>query len=171
MGSGSPSGDSILTAVFGPDYTVQPQSPSGFGGDLTLTPGSPSARGLPPGYEAAVSLTVLGEKTDSAQGLVDTMTALCAAMVEKGATMKACVPEIVDGLTVQRAEVDAPNTTVGTWANLRILYARLDKQVQYAEISVWNTAHPTTTAERAAAHEWINAQNIKLGNAATTPTT
>ncbi len=168
--SGSPSGDTILTTTFGPDYTVQPQSPSGFGGDLTLTPGSPSARGLPQGYEGAVSLVVLSGKSDSAQGPVDTMTSLCGAMVEKGATMKACVPQTVNGLTVQRAEVDAPNSKIGTWANLRILYARPDKQVQYAEITIWNTAHTTTAGERVAADAWISAQNAKLANAATTPT-
>lgn len=159
-----------LAGIFGPDYTPRPQSPAGFGGDLTLTPGSPSASGLPQGYAGAVSLVVLSGKSDSPQGRVDTITSLCGAMVEKGATMKACVPQSFNGLTVQRSEVDAPNTTIGTWANLRILSTRPDKRVQYAEITIWNTAHTTTTGERAAADAWISAQNAKLSRAATTPT-
>jgi hypothetical protein len=160
----------VLASAFGSDYTAQPQSPSGFGGDLTLTPGSSSAAGLPAGYQAAVTLGLLEATSGSAQGPVDTMTSLCGAMVEKGATMKACVPQRVGGLTVQRAEVDAPNTKVGTWANLRILYLRPDKRVQYAEVTIWNTAHTTTAQERASAAVWLHAQNAKVTSAATAPT-
>lgn len=159
----------VLASAFGSDYTAQRQSPSGFGGDLTLTPGSPSAAGLPAGYEAAVTLSLLAATSDSAQGPVDTMTSLCAALVEKGATMNPCVPERVGALTVQRAEVDAPNTKVGTWANLRILYLRPDKRVQYAEVTIWNTAHTTTAQERATAAVWLHAQNAKVTTAATAP--
>ena len=160
----------ILAPIFGGDYTAQPQSPSGFGGDLTLTPGSPSAAGLPAGYEVTVSLSLLGPMSGSANGPVDTMTALCGAMVEKGATMKGCLPQTVHGLSVQRAEVDAPNTKVGTWANLRILYRRPDKLVQYAEVTIWNTAHTTTVQERTAAAAWLHAQNTNLTTAATAAT-
>lgn len=157
----------VLASAFGGDYTPQPQSPSGFGGDLTLTPGSPSAAGLPAGYQAAVTLSLLDGTSDSAQGPVDTMTSLCGALVEKGATMKACVPQRAGDLTVQLAEVDAPNTKIGTWANLRILYLRPDKRVQYAEVTIWNTAHATTAQERVSAATWLHAQNAKATTAAT----
>jgi len=167
--AGSGGGAAVLTAAFGPDYTVQPKSPSGFGGDLTLIPGSPSSAGLPAGYQATITLQVISGTSDSATGPVNTMTALCAALVEKGAMMKPCVPQTINGLTVQRAEVDAPNTKIGTWANLRILYARPDTQVQYAEITIFNTTHPTTSQERAAAVAWIHAQNANATLAATTP--
>lgn len=105
--AGSGGGAAILTSAFGPDYTAQPKSPSGFGGDLTLTPGSPSSAGLPAGYQATITLQVISGTSNSATGPVDTMTALCGALVEKGATMKPCVPQTVNGLSVQRAEVDA----------------------------------------------------------------
>lgn len=157
-----------LTAVMGADWTAQPQSPSGFGGDITLTPGSPSATGLPAGYAAAASSVVLGPTSQSATGPEDTMTALCAALVEKGATTKACVPQQVHGLTVQRSATDAPNTKIGTWANLRILYQRPDRLVVYTEITIWNTAHTTTAEERATAAKWLHAQTAKLAAAATT---
>ncbi len=134
----------VINTTFGADWTPQPKSPSGFGGDITLTPGSPSAAGLPAGYAAAASFTVLGPTSDSATGPVDTITAMCGSWVEKGATMKACVPQQVNGLTVQRSETDAPNTKIGTWANLRFLYKRPDGLVLNTEITIWNTAHATT---------------------------
>ena len=152
----------VLNLTFSADWTPQPKSTSGFGGDLTLTPGSASATGLPAGYAAAVSYSLLGATTDSATGPVDTVTALCGSLVEKGATMKACVPQKVNRLTVQRSETDAPNTKVGTWANLRFLFKRPDELVQYTEITIWNTAHTTTTQERATATKWLNAQATQL---------
>jgi len=157
----------VLNAALGADWTPQPQSASGFGGDITLTPASPSAASLPAGYAAAASYRVLGPTSDSATGPVDTITALCGFLVEKGATMKACVPQQVNGLTVQRSETDAPNTKVGTWANLRFLYKRPDGLVQYTEITIWNTGHTTTTQERAAASKWLTAQTNNLATAAT----
>lgn len=157
----------VLNSTFGADWTPQPKSTSGFGGDITLTPASPSAAGLPAGYAAAASYTVLAATTDSATGPVDTVTALCGSLVEKGATMKACVPQQVNGLTVQRSETDAPNTKVGTWANLRFLFRRPDKLVQYTEITIWETARATTAQERATAAKWLNAQAVKLAATAT----
>ncbi len=157
-----------LGTVFGGDYTAQPQSPSGFGGDLTLTPGSRSAAGLPAGYAAAISLVVLDQVSASYPGTVDTMKTLCAPLVEKGAIFKACVPETHATLTVQRSEIDAPNTKVGTFATLRILYTRPDGKVQYAEATVWKTAQPSTAQERTQAAAWLKAQNNKLAEAATT---
>lgn len=132
-------------------------------------PRQPSSAGLPAGYEATIALQVISGTSNSATGPVDTMTALCGALVEKGATMKPCVPQTVNGLSVQRAEVDAPYTKIGTWANPRILYARPHTQVQYAKITIWNTTHPHTSQERAAAAAWIHAQNAKAALAATTP--
>lgn len=158
----------ILNATLGADYTGKPKSPSGFGGDITLTPGSPSAAGLPPGYAAAASSVVLDHTSAAANGPVDTMTAFCGALVEKGATTKACVPQQVNGLTVQRSETDAPNTKIGTWANLRIFYQRPDQLVVYTEMTIWNTAHTTTAQERATAAKWLNAQTTKLATAVTT---
>ncbi len=157
----------ILMPLFGSDYSYQPQSPSGWGGGLTLTPGSPSAAGLPAGYQAAATLNVVNATPVSGQGFIEPITTLCAALVEKGATTKACVPQTVGSLTVQRAETDAPNTKIGTWANLRILYQRPDGLVQYAEVNIWNTAYPTTVAERTQASTWLQAQNPKLAAAAT----
>ena len=157
-----------LSAAMGADWTAQPQSPSGFGGDITLTPGSPSAAGLPDGYAAAASSVVLGPTSLTATGSIDTITGMCASRVEKGATTKPCVPHHVNGLTVQRSETDAPNTRIGTWANLRILYQRPDQLVVYTEITIWNTAHTTTAQERTTAATWLDAQTIKLINAATT---
>jgi len=157
-----------LDTIFGGDYTPQPQSSSGFGGDLTLTPRSPSAVGLPAGYAAAVSLSVLERMSGSGSGAVDTIKGLCEPLVEKGATFKACVPETHATLTVQRSEIDAPNTKVGTWATLRILYSRPDGKVQYAETTVWKTGQPTTAQERSQAAAWLKAQDNKLATAATT---
>jgi hypothetical protein len=165
--SNAQSGRAALQSAFGVDYTPQPQSPSGFGGDLTLTPGSPSAAGLPPGYGAAVTYSLLDATSDSANGPVDTITALCGGFVEKGATFKACVPQQVGGLTVQRSEIDAPNTKVGTWATLRLLFKRPDKLVQYTEITIWKTSHDTTAQERATAASWLNSQATKLATSAT----
>ncbi len=65
--------------------------------------------------------------------------------------MKACVPQQVNGLTVQRSETDAPNTKIGTWANLQVLVQTPRRLVLYTEITIWNTAHTTTTQERATA--------------------
>jgi len=161
------SGRAALQSAFGVDYTPQPQSSSGFGGDLTLTPGSPSAAGLPAGYGAAVTYSLLDATSVSANGPVDTITALCGAFVEKGATFKACVPQQVGGLTVQRSETDAPNTKVGTWANLRFLFKRPDNLVQYTEITIWKTSHDTTAQERATAATWLNSQATELATSAT----
>jgi len=68
---------------------------------------------------------------------------------------------------VQRSETDGPNTKIGTWANLRFLFKRPDGLVQYTEITIWNTAHTTTTQERATAAKWLNAQATNLATAAT----
>lgn len=119
-------------------------------------------------YAAAASSVVLSPTSLTATGPVDTIAALCAPLVEKGATTKACVPQQVNGATVQRSETDAPNTKIDTWANLRILYKRPDQLVVYTEVTIWNTGHPTTAAERAAAAMWLNAQTTKLVTAATT---
>jgi len=152
--AGAGSSAAILMPLFGSDYSYQPQSPS--------------AAGLPAGYRAAATLNVVNATPVSGQGLIEPITTLCAALVEKGATTKACVPQTVGSLTVQRAETDAPNTKIGTWANLRILYQRPDGLVQYAEVNIWNTAYPTTVAERTQAATWLQAQNPKLAAAATT---
>lgn len=156
----------LLASVFGSDYNVQPKSPSGWGGDLTLTANSASAKGLPAGYGAAISFDVLDPMTDSGHGLVDTVTALCEPMQEKGASSNGCTTQTVGGLTVHRYVMEGANTKVGTFETLRFLYLRPDKKVQYAEVTIWNTSHTTTVAERASGSTWVNAQASKVQAAA-----
>jgi len=156
----------LLASVFGSDYTVQPQSPSGWGGDLKLTANSASAKGLPPGYEAAVTVRLLGPMTDSGHGVVDTITALCQPMQEKGASSKGCTKQTIGGVTVYRDVTDGPNTKIGTFETLRFLYQRPDKGAEYAEVTIWNTSHTTTAAERASGSTWVNAQSDKVAAAA-----
>jgi hypothetical protein len=156
----------LLASVFGSDYSVQPKSPSGFGGDLSLTANSASAKGLPAGYEAVISVDLLGPTTDSGNGVVDTITALCEPMQEKGASSNGCTTQTVGGLTVHRYVMEGPNTKVGTFETLRFLYLRPDKKVQYAEVTIWTTSHTTTVAERASGSTWVNAQADKVRAAA-----
>ncbi len=164
--AGAVTKQTLLASVFGSDYTVQPQSPSGWGGDLKLTANSASAKGLPPGYEAAVTVRPLGPMTDSGHGVVDTITALCQPMQEKGTSTKGCTKQTIGGVTVYRDVTDGPNTKIGTFETLRFLYQRPDKKAQYAEVTIWNTSHTTTAAERASGSTWVNAQSDKVAAAA-----
>ena len=156
-----------LVAIFGLDYTPQPKGSSGFGGDYTLTPGSASAAGLPDGYHAAVSRSHTGPTEMTAQGPVDSLTELCQPMNEKGATSAGCTTETVNGKTVHRDLTEAPNTAVGTYAILRYLYRQPDHAVEYTELTIWNTAAPTSPEQRRQADTWLNTQSQKLATAAT----
>lgn len=159
----------LLASAFGNDYSVQPKSAFGWGGDLKLTANSASAKGLPAGYEAAITVQLAGPSVDSGNGVVDTITALCQPMQEKGASSNGCTKQTIGGVTVYRDVTDGPNMKIGTFETLRVLYQRPDKWVQYAEVTIWNTAHSTTAAERATGATWVNAQTDKVRAAAVGP--
>ncbi len=157
--AGSSSSHTSLTSAFGNDYSDLPNA----WGDLKLTASSDSAKGLPVGYEAAISLRLLGPE--------DTIERLCQALNEKGASSSGCTKQSVGGTTLYRSVTEGANLKIGTFRTLRFLYQRPDHTVQYAELTIWNTAHATSAAERANGSAWIDAQSNKIQSAAIAPLT